>query len=339
MYIVLAHEISFHIALNFYYIFLRILITSILMLYFKLASFIAVVSSTVIELNTTSQGFVIPYRVASSDQLLTIPIVTVYDGYSVLFPAGPSARRELTLTTVDNDRVIVEDLSAAVSNAMIASFDSTFATQIARTYMMIPMHRQLVVNPSNPRDFVYGGQLETIRSTSDRFLKVRVSVEILDSEQDAQTQVFNPPVSTPENVYDFTIATGFDEILVPELIMQALSDEIQRRGIVPVRVSRRSFMFASSNTISLDIPGDVTDDLIDSLPTIQFCIHTDSGNRLFIRMYGRDYVGSIVSGRRQLLVRSSSTTNGRGFFGRHFVSKIALFVDNENRTIGFGEPL
>jgi hypothetical protein len=313
------------------------------MLSFKLASLIAVVSSTVFELNTTSEGFVIPYIVVGSGsyQLLTIPIVTVYDGFLAQYRARHSTvRREWMMRAVEGEHYIVDDLSTEGRNAIMATFDSIFATQFARTYMMIPMHRQLVVNPSNPRDFVYGGQLETIRSTSDQHLRVRVSVAILDTEQDAQSHVaFNPPVSTPENVYDFSIATGFPEILVPESIMQALSDEIQRRGIVPVRISRRSFMFASSNTISLDIPGDVTDDLIDSLPTIQFCIHTDSGNRLFIRMYGRDYVGSIVSGRRQLLVRSSSSTNGRGFFGRTFVSKIALFVDNENRTIGFGEPL
>jgi hypothetical protein len=307
------------------------------MLYFTIALFVAIVSSTVFELNTTSEGFVIPYRVVGggSNQLMTIPIVTVYDGYSVLQPSRHFVRNDWMLTTVDGDHYIVADLSTAGRRSIIATFNSSFATEFAQTYFMIPMHRQLVINPSNPEEFVYGGQMETFRSTSDQYLKVRVSVEVLNIRNDERRQTEVHPTTSP--IYDFAIATGFDDIFVPEPVLMDLRDAIQRRGIY--LATRWS---SSRRSITLEMSGDMSEEIIDSLPTIQFRIHNDSGNDVMILLYGRDYIGPAALGdigRRQLLVRSSSSTNGEGLFGRSFVSKVALFVDNVNRIIGIGEPL
>jgi hypothetical protein len=135
-------------------------------------------------------------------------------------------------------------------------------------------------------------------------------------------------VTAQNHIFDFDSFSPHD--FVPASVVLGLYDDLRRRDI-PCEPE-----FSGGTISSFVIRGDLSDEVIDTFPIIQFRIHTDSGNDINIELDGRDYIGPLVAyGRRQLTLRAGRATA----FGVNTLSRIALFIDNRDRTIGFGEPL
>jgi hypothetical protein len=298
---------------------------------------VAIVSSTVIELNTNSDGlFVLSYRIVGddSDATSSAPLMLLPRTFFNQVDQGVGGL--LNITTIGNEEIITPsflDIPEWHSSAVIpAGFESIFATQFARTYLMIPMHRQFVIDPENPGDFVYGGFLATTRSTDENFAQVRVSVSVLNTTGD-QTGEFVMPSAMLQStqIYDFLINTVSPRDLVPPSIVRALYDDLERRQIPLSPVHNSDGLVRN-----FQIVGDLPDGVINTFPVIQYRIQIDSGADAIIQVNAEDYVGPLVHNRRDLLFRSEDRLLSLGLTT---LSKIALFVDNGNRTIGFGEPL
>ena len=298
----------------------------------SLAIFVAAVSSTVIELETSpiGNGFAFTYTFVGGNgdrlraYIRTVPIPEEY------------SESMLNITTASNEAMIVPNFIGERSRALRivgTGFGTRFATNFANQWIMIPMHRQLIINPLNPSDFVYGGILGTTRSLNNDELgppTVPVSVSILNMSQERNPDV---PSSVEGQQIPFIIHSGLDLDIIPSIKMFAFINELESRGIQSFRTVRDD---GSIGSIAI---GDLSDELIDTLPTIQYHVHCDSGTGVIINLFGRDYVGLRTGlGRRRELRLSSSLSEG-GLFGLPTLSNIALYIDNRNRTIGFGEPL
>ena len=279
-------------------------------------------TTAVIEMDTSPRGFVLSYTlVGDPGGRHTAPIHSIVGRYR---PRPDEHVFEFwNITTVENDHLIIPGLNPDGNGEIRIAF----GTQFAARYMLIPMNRKLVVNPHNPLDYIQGGTLVTTRSINDVFAEVRVSVSILNAHQDQDMGVVTS-LSAGSPTYDFSIAPGITDDFLPASVMQDLFSELQRRRIPSTPSYRAGSIYA------LSLTGDLNEDIIESLPTIQYHIHTDSG--VIIQLYGRDYVGSRSTPFGRRLSLSAHAT--RGYFGQTTLSKIALFVDNHNRRIGFGEP-
>ena len=295
--------------------------------------FVTTVFSTVIELNTEPEGFLsIRYRFVGDP----------YGPYQALLlhDAIPERGRldgsDLILNTVDDEQITCPSLLYYIPGTLLlciaTGFNSVFATHFATTYMMIPSNRQLIINPANPRDFVNNGILPTARSTSEHIPQVGVSVSLLNTTPRAQDGAIIPSeIIESTETYDFVVATAKREDYVPQSIIVALHDDLERRGI-PCDPD-----YGTDGTMTgIDIFGDLTDETIDTFPIIQYRIHGEAGEDILIQLVGRDYVGPLDDDLREVRLRSGDALNG---FGLNTLSKVALFIDNRNRTIGFGDPL
>ena len=302
----------------------------------KVSSFafsVAAVSSTVIQLDTHPEGYLgISYNLVggSGDLPGWAPLIYTLD--PELERTSRVVPGEVDITTVDNQHIIAQSFLRRAAGErepyIPIGFGSAFATLFGH-YMLIPMHRQLVIAPANPGDFVQGGRLVTTASTSEDHPQVRVSVSLLNSSQEPGSLVPSASSIASTDIHEFSIVTAVPEDSIPASIIQALFDDLRRRQI---RI-HPGYGFDGTIT-SFDIIGDLSDEILDSLPIIQFRIHTDSGNDIIIQLDGRDYIGPLDGGIRELLYRAGDMH----FFGSNTLSKIALYIDNRNR-IGFGEPL
>ena len=290
---------------------------------------IPVVSNAVIELDTTNAGFAFSYSVVGGSSGFEMAVLWTEFGHE-----EPVQDGFWFITTLHNTSLIVRSLSdvnLGGRSYVAANFESRFSTDFAHQWMMIPMHRQLVINPSNPNDFVKDGILSITRSLSDNMLSVRVSVSILNSTQAAQQQVEMGSLPVEAVIHDFQIAASRAADNVPPVILRELHDELERLSI-PCRP-----IFVNGYIMMIELPENLTDAQIESFPTIQYRVHSDSGKDAVIQLYGPDYVFR-RSENDSLGLRIYSDPHANGF-GLTTLSKIALFVDNVNRTIGFGEPL
>jgi hypothetical protein len=291
---------------------------------------LAAVACTVIELNTDRNGEMrISYRVLG-DAGGPYTAMLLQERDAAALQTFRRIDSGLNITSVDNEHVITPGVSYRIPriNEMFIAigFNSRFAADVAHQYMLIPKNRQLVINPPNPREFVYEGELVTTRSTSDDHLQVRVSVSFLNRPQGDSLV----PRSEPMQIHEFGLSFHSDKDFVPASILQALYDELHRRGIDCDRGRG-----GDGSLMGFHISGDLTDEVIDRFPIIQYRIHTDSGNDVAIELDGKDYLGPLEGDTREVLLFS----DGDFCLGFNTLSKIALFVDNRNRTIGFGEPL
>jgi|LauGreDrversion4_2_1035121.scaffolds.fasta_scaffold98721_2 hypothetical protein len=290
----------------------------------------AAVSSSVIELDTSPLGFgfAFSYSIVGGNGLRMRAHICTDSNHR----GEEYSESMLNITTANNEAMIVPNFigeRSRILGIVSTGFGSRFATELANQWMMIPMHRQLILNPSNPSNFVYGGILGTTRSLSPDAFLVRVSVSILNVTQELLNLDVPSPVEGPST--SFGISPGSRLDYIPSNQMRDLYFELQSRGIESYTTFHRDRSIAE---ISI---GDLSDEIIDTLPTIQYHVHCESGTSVIINLFGRDYVGP-RSGRRRLLNLKSFPVD-RGVFGQPTLSKIALYIDNRNRTIGFGEPL
>lgn len=295
----------------------------------------AVATPMIFELNIHPVGyFVLNYNVVGrSGGPFTAPLI-----HMLAEDLGPVSVRDgeyLNITTVDNEHVITQSLLQPVpgtGEAIIPiGFQSVFATDFAMTYMMIPSNRQLIINPRDPREFVYGGILTTTRSTSENYPQVQVSVSLLLNTTRALTGDFIPSETIESTaIHEFVIASVEEHDNVPESIIRALYDELERRGI-PCDPGYG----LDGSLRGIDIFGDLTDEVLETFPILQYRIHGDAGHDVIIQLDGRDYVGPSNDDLRELTLRSGDINA----FGLNTLSRIALFIDNRDGTIGFGEPL
>ena len=297
---------------------------------------VAIVSSTVIELNTHEDGFLMmSYTVAGETVGASSLAVLIHSPVENLEGLEQPAGGLLNFTTVDNQHIITSNFlhshPESRTSMILARFGSVFATEFARSYMMIPKNRQFVIDPANPRDFVYEGFLATTTSTNDEFLQVQVSVSIMNTTRSAAGEFVPLETMASTGTHDFALNTVVPEDSFPQSIIQILYDDLAQRGI-PMDAYRdiESFLVGT-----FEIIGDLSDEVIDTFPIIQYRIHCDGGQDATIQLTGRDYIGPFDEGIRELLFRSGDGNS----LGLNTLSHFALYVDNGNRTIGFGEPL
>jgi hypothetical protein len=280
-------------------------------------------SSTVIEIDLLDGQFVLPYTiVGGSGDRLTAPIQMHF--YETEGAEEAAERDYWAISTIDDTTLIMPSL--LMDNGQL----SLFSNDVASHYMLIPSLRQLVINPSNPRDFVYGGFMKTTKSRRNEFPQVSVSMFIPDTEEEEDIEIVLP-LSSSEARYEFAFDIRLEADYIPTKKMDALLSEIERRGI-------RCFPKYHPDDRIEEIEIHMDED-IESLPTIQYRIQTDSGTDAAINIYGRDYVGPVIESRRKLNFKTFPFWSMMGIFGQTTLSQSALFLDNRDKTIGFGSPL
>jgi hypothetical protein len=289
-------------------------------------AFICLVSSVssfvIIELD---DNFMVPYTIVGGSGERFFWQVNADFPRRELFLVGPS-QVQRNISHYGQGTMLIPDYYRHYS--LVSSFAGL--GWFGNRYMLIQQNRQLIVNPPNPRDFVYGGVLTTTRSLNDSHPRLRVSVSIVDvASQDSILDSRSLEGTTPS--HEFTLCTWRDADSVPSSIMMALLQELERLEIQSFPLENRDGSIAMIWIVA-------TDEVLDSLPTIRYHIHTDSGNGILIQLYGRDYVGPVGrDNRRQVLLES--VNGGQELFGQATLSKVALFIDPTDKIIGFGEPL
>jgi hypothetical protein len=290
------------------------------------------VSSTVLDFNAASEGFVVSYTImGESTERLTLPINIDFDDGSRVWESGQDIYEYWNLTTIDNAGLIVASLLTPGESG--PEFVSVFTNDFVTHCILIPIHGQLVINPDNPEGFVRDGIWVRTRSTNDDFPQVSLSVSLVPNTLATQGPTADGMIVSSQN-FDYRINPTFKYDVVPSVLMMDLFNEFQRLGIDTTPTYLRD-----GRILCLAIDGNVTNEIIDSLPAIRYHVHTDSGTDVMIHLYGRDYVGPISpeDNRRRLEVISVPNT---GFvLGRTTLSNIALSVDNRDKTIAIGEPL
>jgi hypothetical protein len=257
-------------------------------------------------------------------------------------PTFPTSGARLIFTSVDDEHILTPahllyGVPGTNEACIYAGFGTAFATQFASSYMIIPTNLQLILDPENPQDYVYGGSLTTTTSTSDESLQVRLSVSMLNTTRNQVGEVVPSALLHSTEAENFLIGNPATEDYIPSSIIRALYDEIRQRQ---VRCDPGHDI--DHNLVTFEIIGEFTDEVLDTFPIIDYQIQTDSGNAISIKLYGSDYFGpSYQDGpshenKRELLLYSGLRGNSVGL---NTLSKVALFVDNRNRTIGFGDPL
>ena len=296
---------------------------------------VAMVSSTVIEMNIHEEGYwELSGRVAG-DPGANVSSALLVHAPAEFLEMGPPFGGYLNITTVDNEHIIAPNfirLHLESGAPLIpAGFRSVFATEFARSYMMIPKNRQFVIDPANPRDFVHEGFLATTTSTNDENLQVRVSVSIMRTTE-SQNGGFVPSATMASTeIHDFLLVTSVTGDSFPQSIIQVLYTDLYLHGIPVVALLDP----IDGLVKTFEIIGDLPDDVIDEFPIIEYRIHCDGGQDKMIQLHGHDYIGPLFNDRRGLRFHSGDVN----FLGLDTLSEFALYVDNGNRTIGFGEPL
>ena len=313
----------------------------------KILSFaitVAAVSSAVIPLDIHPDGFFqISYILMGNESDAGVAQLILPRTAGVELPSH-EVSGYMNISTVDNQYMIAPSFLRRFTGSAVShipmGFRSAFARNFVSTYLLIPKHGQFVINPISPEDFVFGRELVTTTSTSALQPQVRVSVSILNSTQGGTFVPMEASLSST-GIIEFVLATNTHSRSdsVPSSIVDALYNEL-RRGEIPLNA-----LFWPTNTLkSFDIIGNLTDDILDTLPIIQYLIHTDSGNDVVIQLGGRDYVGPFDGRMRMVFIENPDEDPNDDFqvfraIGLNTLSKIALYIDNRNRTIGFGEPL
>lgn len=193
--------------------------------------------------------------------------------------------------------------------------ESVFTNQVG-SFLYNPFNKtnaQIVIAPSNPTDYAFESEIHYASMTSSSFWKVPISVGIVGED------------STLSNTVECSIAGVLDLIIVPREFLNLVFERFQALGI-DAELSR----FRAS--IQLRSP--ISPAQIDALPSIEFSLNVDNGNRISIaQVTPRDYVVDGPGGTRVMLQAQNCLLTSI------VLRKSLIHFDAINHRVGFGKPL
>ena len=233
-----------------------------------------------------------------------------------------------------NEGWIIVSTSLEITNVrdgsmafLSGSLQSAFLN-VSNTFVHTPTnqtHGQLIINPTNANEYAFDNQLYYASSLDARRMAVPVAVRVnrdIDSLADSETVPDFVPCMLDYPLINIHIpATTYDELLT----------QLEHLGV-------RVDIHPDNPNISQFVVRNVTDAVMATMPSIQFFVRTDEGERLSIAVLTpQDYIGP-----ENVLEDPSA----RPFWVRigcnlpsMLLNRMVVHVDGINRRIGFGEPL
>ena len=196
------------------------------------------------------------------------------------------------------------------------------------------------INPNSVTDLTYGGEMfyspavidttwGSIWGTSDAW-GVNTAIKIVDprgnSAQEQSQLVFRP----------CSLSTTYGksrQYTIPTSVYQIVVDTITARGVEIVRRQH-------STGIARYLRGDITQELISSLPTLQYIVQSTNGMDASIGIVPpSDYVVPTNDPRVYELLVSRILTTEICVLSGSILGKLVIHFDTQNNLVGFGEPL
>lgn len=200
------------------------------------------------------------------------------------------------------------------------SFSSSFAGAVSR-YMLTP--DGLIINPYNPTDFVYPGSMVYVPSASNEQPRLFASVRLSDTIEQVG--------SGTELAGEFSLNPASSHDRLPIEIVENLLRRIRALQI------RTEVAYIGDSIVNIHIP-DCTPDSIERFPTLLFTIRSNDENVGVIRLTGSDYIR--YTNINMISCDLTIAATGNNFsIGSNTLSKIVIYIDNEQRVIGFADPI
>ena len=212
-----------------------------------------------------------------------------------------------------------------------ACIESDFL-RVAQHFILNPtssMTGQIIINPSDPVSYAFGGQLFYSTSRHESRWVVPIAVRIVSSN--ATDEALLEPVSL-QSFVDCSIETDSNYLWIPEPAYRALIAQIQGLNI---RYSFNPHRFGVQSLVLHNI----TDSVVETLPSVQYLVLDDMGQQVSIQVLSpRNYlVTNMVDPQlKSLLLRTGSPQCD---LSAHIVNRMLVHVDGIYGRLGFGEPL
>ena len=166
----------------------------------------------------------------------------------------------------------------------------------------------MIINPSNPFEHVYGGDL--------------VYTRILEGDQrwEFQAQFHMQGIDESEPLH-VVLNPAFPGSTVPLEFYNIINNQVR--------------LISTGSGFDLILG----DDDFNALPILYISIGSLNGQRFTLAIEPQDYLVALdMENHYRLTVRP--TPEGQpNVLGRNFVDKVALHFDARNRMLGFGEPI
>ena len=214
------------------------------------------------------------------------------------------------------------------------AFNTSFARRFER-FIITPTGNGesglLVLNPVTPEQYAYGGQWFHVNSLNDHIPFIEASVVIGDY-----------PAPSPAR---FSLSSNGDCTFIPAEAFQNIVRHLERAGFnivsrirdVPTGGALTAVRETSGGLTMLYIPRRTAAEIAQVLPPIYFELVADT--QVFrVTIFPEDYIQPLGNGRHVL---SIATDNGErlNIIGSNVLRHLALYIDTENRRMGFAEPV
>ena len=206
-------------------------------------------------------------------------------------------------------------------------------SRIVESFILLPINDTagaLIVNPTNPSEYVLDGHWDYTTSLSTISFEVEASVSILRSDEPIEaTDVLESPVNR------FRFSSDPEPMMVSFEVMNALLHELSR--VLPGQAIFETYPQFDGYRIA---PLRIDDESIfDLLPVIRFTVNLDHERAILLPLFPRDYLRQTARQNMYSLLVIGRPDAPVFTLGQPLLSKMAIHLNGRNRTIGFGEPL
>jgi hypothetical protein len=248
-------------------------------------------------------------------------------------PREPGSFNISTLLEIDLDAPAEYNPTGVIAGSARSRFGRAVGSYIVTP--VTPETGQLIIRPTDPRNFAYNREIFyatcRIQNFGHRRATIPVAIRIIPAEVFAISDDGAGVVDVPAPANSFTncfIETQSRYILVPRATYQGFIAELDRLGV---------YHETSNDYLVLR---NVTEAVIDSLPILQYLVLSDEGFQVSIQVvHPRDYVlsdESEDSGNRKVLLNEGSPACD---IPSSVTNKMMIHMDLSNGRVGFGEPL
>ena len=203
--------------------------------------------------------------------------------------------------------------------------------QIVGSFIITPTSNitgQLIINPRNPSIHAFGGQIFYATTRNESTWTVPIAVRAIPADNPYRA---NDPVD-PDQFHICTVEADRGYLWVPEEVYGVFLNAVSQLNI-------RSSFSQMGQRIQFMILHDLTDELIHSLPSIQYLVMDDTGLAVTIQvMSPSTYLGPYIGDDSPRTVRIRFG-NMPCDLAPKVLNRVLVHVDGVNRRLGFAEPM